>query len=84
MSWHEHQPFYWILKNLTERQITNLILGLIIVIIFLGSYYIYIDTINSLKNAKYALVFNIIVILASISFIFIISRIAPTPLGFKI
>jgi hypothetical protein len=73
MAWYEHQPFYWILKNLTAREITNLILGVIIITLLIGSYYVYIDTIQCLKNNPlYVWLFKNVVILIIIILIFLI------------
>ena len=72
MSWHEHQPFHWILENLTERQITNLILGLIVLIIFLSSYYVYIDFIQSIKTPVYVWLFKNITLLGAIVLILMV------------
>jgi len=72
MTWYEHRPFRWILENLTERQITNLILGLILLIIFLSSYYVYIDFIQSIKTQEYVWVFKNITILGAIIFILMV------------
>ncbi|MDI6826417.1 MAG: hypothetical protein QMD36_04485 [Candidatus Aenigmarchaeota archaeon] len=72
MSWYEHQPFSWILKNLTARQITNLILWLIVLIIFLSSYYVYIDAVQSIRNPTYLFIFKNITILAVVIFILMI------------
>jgi len=70
MVWYEHQPFYWILKNLTARQITSLVLAGFLVCLFLGSYYVHLDTVRSLQDNplylsiyKWAGIFVIILIL---------------------
>jgi TRAP-type C4-dicarboxylate transport system permease small subunit len=50
MAWYDHQPFYWLLEKLTTRQIVNLIVGLFFIFLILGSYYVYLDTIESIRN----------------------------------
>jgi len=55
MTWYEYQPFYWILKNLTARQITSLILAGFLVCLFIGSYYVYLDTVRSLQDNPFYL-----------------------------
>jgi len=50
MAWYERQPIRWILENLTSRQITTLILGIILISLFSGSYYVYLDTLQSIRN----------------------------------
>jgi hypothetical protein len=76
MAWYEHQPFYWILNNLTTRQIVNLIVGLFFIFVILGSYYVYLDTAQYIKyNPLYLWVFrNVsILILMVIIFLFLLS-----------
>jgi hypothetical protein len=50
MVWYEHQPFHWILKNLSAKQITTLIFGGFLICLFLGSYHVHLDTVRSLQE----------------------------------
>ena len=66
--WYEHQPFRWILENLSSRQITDIIVGLFLIGLFLGSYYIYLDTVQSLgSNPESFKTFRNIIIFSNIS-----------------
>ena len=53
MSWYEYQPFRWILENLSARQITNIIIAIVVISLLVGSYYVYLDFIQSVRNNPY-------------------------------
>jgi len=50
MTWYEHQPFLWILENLSTVQIMKLIAGIMLMTLLITSYYVYLDTIQSIRN----------------------------------
>ena len=71
--WYEYQSFRWILENLSPRQITNIIVGLFLIGLFLGSYHVYVDTVQSLENnPEYIWIFRNIIILLIVFFFFLV------------
>jgi len=75
MVWYEHQPIRWILENLTAKQITALILGIILIGFFTGSYYVYLDTLQSIRNnPEYLWMFEMIGIMFILFFIVLLPR----------
>jgi phosphate starvation-inducible membrane PsiE len=69
MVWYEKEPFHWILKNLSARQITTLIVAGAVVIVFLFWYYIHLDTVRALSSKplylsiyQWAVVFIIVLV----------------------
>jgi len=72
MSWYEYQPFRWILENLSVKQIVNLIVGIFIVLILFGSYYVYLDTIQTIKTPGFSWFLKNFILLAFIVFVFMV------------
>lgn len=73
MDWYEHQPIRWVLENLTAKQITALIVGIILIGIFTGSYYVYLDALQSIRNnPEYLWMFKMLIITFVLFFIAIL------------
>jgi len=50
MSWYEYQPFRWILENLSARQIINLLVTIVVISLLVGSYNVYLNAVQSIRN----------------------------------
>jgi hypothetical protein len=84
MVWYEKEPFHWILKNLSARQITTLIVAGAFILLSLFAYYVHLDTVKSLSSKPmylsiygWSVIFVIILVL-----IFILSLDIPSMLEF--
>lgn len=72
MSWYEYQPFRWVLENLTTKQIVNLVVGIFVILILVGSYHVYLDTVRTIRIPEFLWFSKNFIILSLIVFVFIV------------
>ena len=72
MSWYEYQPFRWVLENLTAKQIVNLIVGIFVILVLVGSYHVYLDTIRTIKIPEFLWFSKNFILLALIILVFMV------------
>jgi len=72
MSWYEYQPFRWVLENLTAKQIVNLVVGIFVFLILVGSYHVYLDTVRTIRIPEFLWFLKNYILLALIVFVFMI------------
>ena len=83
MTWYEHQPFYWVLKNFTAKQITTLIFAGFLACLFLGTDYVHLDTVKSLQDKPiYLSIYKRVAIFVIV--LFVLFFLLSFDLGFKL